>query len=95
MYYGIKDGKVWDVCSDERNKRTKDNGVPTLAEFYLELNDVSYRTGDSYNDVSKEITKDSPQRFATPEKSQLELRVQALEIENGDLKNRLSSLESK
>lgn len=89
MHYGIKDGKVWDRCSDLRNKRMFDNGVPMEAEFYIEKDDRSYTTGDSYNQLSEEITKDSPSRI--PVKTELQL----LQEEVADLKSRLIILEDK
>ncbi len=95
MFYGIKEEKIWDVCSKMINKRTKDNGIPTVAEFYIEIDDGSYIPGDSYNDITKEISKDSPQRFIEPEKTSEQLRLDDLETKNIDLEARIAVLESK
>lgn len=80
MFYGIKDGKVWDKCNREVNKRTKDNGVPMLADYYIEIDDKEdYTIGDSYNNTTKIITKDSLIRFKEPEKTPEQIKLKELE----------------
>ena len=76
MYIGIKDGKVFDICSDLRNKR--DNTIED--DDYLEIdnshNIVVEDTWDSQNNVS---LQDAPSRTAPPKKTTLELRLEQME----------------
>ncbi len=58
MYVGIKDGKIYDICSDLRHKRTEDENVK-----YIETSLKDLTVNDTWdNDIS---LKDSPIRFET------------------------------
>ena len=85
MKLGIKDGKIWDICSDLRNKR--DNSI--LDIDYLDLPRGDWVTGDTFlNNIS---LKDSPIRLIEKPKSELELLREEMEV----LKNRIKDLEEK
>lgn len=84
MKIGIKDGKIYDICSDLRNKR--DNSIEDKDYLDLPMND--YYIGDTWDFENNISLKDSPQRFEEKPKSELELKLEQLE-------NRILELELK
>jgi len=84
MKIGIKEGKVWDICSDIKYKR--DDSV--LDKDYLDLPMEDWIVGDTWDFEKNTSLKDSPQRFEEKPKSELELKIEELEA-------RILELESK
>jgi len=87
MYVGIKDGKIYDVCSNLKSKR--DNSISDLD--YLDLPIKDWQIDDTWNFETNESNKDSFRRSEKPPKTELEL----LREEMDNLKSRLSLLEVK
>lgn len=83
-FIGIKEGKVWDVCSDLINKRDDD---PILDKDYIlfEVNSMDIHFGDTWDFDNNINIPDSTLRFAEekePEKITLdnhETRIKAIE----------------
>ena len=94
MYIGIKNGKIFDICSDLRHKR--DNSIPDIDYLNLPMEDwVIDDTWDSINNIS---LKDSPQRFEPIPKTEIELleeKITDLETKNTDFEARIAELEAK
>jgi len=84
MKIGIKDGKIWDICSKLSIKR--DNSIPD--KDYLDIPMGDFIVEDTWIDETKTSLKDSPQRFVAEKKTSLELRIETLE-------NKVESLETK
>jgi len=84
MKLGIKEGKIWDVCSDLRYK--KDDSIPD--KDYLDLLMGDWKIGDTWDFKTNESLKDSLQRFEEKPKTVLELKIEELEA-------RILELESK
>ncbi len=80
MKIGIKEGKIYDICSKLTHGHKRDDSIPD--KDYLDLPMGDWIVGDTW-DFEKNISlKDSPQRFIEPEPTELELlkkRVEALE----------------
>lgn len=76
MKLGIKDNKIWDVCSDLRNKR--DDSLPDKNYLDLPMND--WIIGDSWDVKNKVSLKDAPIRFEEKPKTEIELRLEAIEL---------------
>jgi polyhydroxyalkanoate synthesis regulator phasin len=91
MYIHLdNDGKIDDICSrlDGGHKRSED----FLDEDYIIIkNEKNLRIGDTWDFENECSLKDSPQRFIVPEKSELELLKEDIEI----LKDQIKQLESK
>ena len=87
MIIGIKDGKVWDICSCIENRRTRDDGVDVdlsiieIVELEMDINVV---IGDTWQNGRSLM--DSPKREIVPPISlkqrilDLEDRVRQLEL---------------
>lgn len=78
MHVGIKDGKIYDICSDLRHKR--DSSIND--NDYLDVKNNDSCIDDTWNFEKNESLKDSPFRFIEPEPTELELlekRIQKLE----------------
>jgi len=87
MYIGIKEGKIFDICSNILNKRgDSDDSVQ-----YFELKRKNWVIGDTWDFENKVSLEDAPIRFADPPKTELELLREEVE----DLKTRITSVESK
>ena len=84
MYVGMKEGKIWDVCS--RLKYKRDDSIPE--KEYLDLPMGDWVIGDTWDFEKRESLKDAPKRFEDPEKTVLELKIEELE-------SRLNILEAK
>ena len=84
MKLGIKDGKIWDVCSDLRNKR--DDSIPD--KDYLNLSRGDWFIDDTWDFEKNESLRDSPKRFEEKPKTVLELKIEEIE-------SRLNILEAK
>jgi len=69
MKIGIKNNKIYDICSELINKR--DNSIPD--KEYLDLPMEDWFIGDTWDSKSDISLKDSPQRFEERPKSELEL----------------------
>jgi len=96
MLIGIKDNKIFDICSDLKNKRIADDGIYLSQNeldsiVYIELEFNDFYIGDSWDTQNNINLKDSPQRFVVPKKSELELLRDEIE----DLKSRLTIQEAK
>lgn len=79
MYVGIKDNRIWDICSDLRSKRT-DFNLPI--EVYLDLPMGDRVVGDTWDSKNNVSLKDSPRRFIEPPKSEFELlQEKTIELE--------------
>lgn len=79
IYIGIKDGKIWDLCSELVSKRT-DFNLPVKDYLFMEMGD--FVIGDSWDSEKKESLKDSPKRFEEPPKSKFELlKEKVLQLE--------------
>lgn len=85
VYIGIRDKKIWDMCSELESKRT-DFNLPIEKYLFLEIND--YFVGDTWNFEKNISLKDSPKRFEKPKKTDLELQLKSIE-------SRLLELEKK
>jgi len=75
MYIGIRNGKIYDVCSELVNKR--DNSIED--KDYLDLKMGGWVIGDSWDSEKNISLKDSPQRFEERPKSELELLKEKVE----------------
>lgn len=84
MYIGIKNNKIYDICSDLRNKR--DNSINNRDYIKTSLRDLF--VGDTWDFDNNISLKDSSQRFEEAPKSELELKIIELE-------NRIKKLEVK
>ena len=73
---GIKDAKIYDVCSKLVHKR--DNSIPD--KNYLDLPIKDFVIGDTWNFETNESNKDSSIRFEPKPKSELELLQEQVEI---------------
>lgn len=98
-FIGILEGKVFDICSDLVNKRTRDNGIELSKEElekirYLETKENDIVIGDSWDFVNNISLKDSPKRIPIiPEKSEIELKIESLEASITAINERLSKVE--
>jgi len=81
MKLGIKDGKIFDICSELSYKRG-DSNIPD--EDYLDFPIGDWFIGDTWDFNNNISLKDSPKRFEEPPKSELEL-----------VKERISEIEKK
>lgn len=73
MFIGIKDKKVFDICSDLRHKRDPND----VTVKYIESKEGNIFIDDTWE---PNHLADSPQRIPiAPEKSPLELKLEALE----------------
>ena len=75
MKLGIKDGKIYDICSDLRNKR--DDSISD--KDYLDLPIGDWEIKDTWDFEKNESLKDSPIRYIEKPKSDLELRMEEVE----------------
>jgi len=96
MFVGIKDGKIFDICSDLKNKRTADDGIYLSQNeldsiVYKELEFTDFYIGDTWDSQINISLKDAPQRFIIPEKTDFELLQEKID----DLEARLVIQESK
>ena len=82
MKLGIKNGKIYDICSDLRNKR--DDSISD--KDYLDLPIGDWEIEDIWDFEKNESLKDSPIRFIEKEKTELEIRID-------DLETRITELE--
>ena len=87
MKLGIKDGKIYDICSELINKR--DNSIND--KDYLDLPMDDWCIGDSINSDGSNHLKDSPIRSIPPPKTELEL----LQEKNAEFETRIAELEAK
>ena len=85
VYIGIKDGKIYDVCSRIEWKR--DNSIPDKDYLDLNIKVGDVRIGDTINSDGSGHIKDSPTRFKPIPKSQLELKLEDLQKQINELKN--------
>lgn len=98
MYVGIREGKVFDICSHLANKRLKDDGVdidPDSVAYILiseaEMIKKNILVGDTWDFENQDSLKDSPARIPQPDKEdilqekiqELEDRIKALEEAKG------------
>lgn len=74
MKIGIKEGKIYDICSELMNKR--DNSIP--GKDYIDKPYDGERIEDTWNYESNISLKDSPQRSEEPPKSELELKIEVM-----------------
>ena len=88
MFIGIKDGKIWDICSSLESKRT-DFNLPDSDYFITDKQDI--RIGDTWDLKKKDSLRDSPKRFEERPKSKLQL----LQNKIIELESRLETLENK
>lgn len=89
-FIGVKNGKIWDICSDLRNKR--DDSIPN--EDYIDVestNDMSI--DDTWDNSGKTNIPDAPRRTAPRVKSAQELKIEELEAKIIDQELRLRNLE--
>lgn len=94
MFIGIKEGKIYDICSDLRSKR--DNSIPD--KDYLDLPFDNWIIGDTWDSINNISLKDSPQRFEPIPKTEIELleeKITDLETKNTDFEARIAELEAK
>ena len=75
LYIGIKDGKVWDITSELINKRGPD--IPD--EEYILKENIDIYINDSWDFDNSINIPDSPRRFAEPEKTTEQLKIEELE----------------
>ena len=75
MYIGIKDGKIWDKCSELMFKRTLDV-LPD--DVYIKTNGKDNVVGDTWDFINNISLKDSPLRAIAVEKS-LEQHIKDIE----------------
>jgi len=75
-YIAIKDGKIYDICSNLKNKR--DDTIRD-EDYKLLLLDGSWVIGDSWDSENDTSLTDSPLRNPPVVKSMLELKVEDLE----------------
>ena len=76
MYISVKDGKVWDICSELRYKRTKDS---LSDDAYLKIDDIERPYIDDTWDITNNISlKDSDKRNIERPMS-LEERIKEIE----------------
>jgi len=68
VHVGIKDGKIWDICSNLKNKR--DDSIAD--EDYVTINKSDIRIGDTW--LNGESLKDAPSRL--PVKSVMDLKIE-------------------
>jgi len=87
MKIGIKNNKIWDICSELINKR--DDSIPDIDYLDLEMGD--WFIGDNWDSKNNISLKDSPKRFEKPPKSELEL----LEEKVLQLEQKIEKLEKK
>ena len=87
MFIGIKEGKIYDICSDLRSKR--DNSIPD--KDYLDLPFDNWIIGDTWDSINNISLKDSPQRFEPIPKTEIEL----LQEKNAEFETRIAELEAK
>ena len=87
MFIGIKEGKIYDICSDLRSKR--DNSIPD--KDYLDLPFDNWVIGDTWDSINNISLKDSPQRFEPIPKTEIEL----LQEKNAEFETRIAELEAK
>lgn len=90
-YIGVKNGKVWDVCSTLLNKRDNSIKDEDYIESDISMGDVI--AGDTWNDGNP--IKDSPLRSVVPEKTVQELKNNELQAKIDALENRIKDLEGK
>ena len=70
MRLGIKDGKIWDICSTTKAKRTD---FDLAAKDYLDLPMGDWRIGDTWDSINNISLKDAPSRTAPKPKTEMEL----------------------
>ena len=76
MKLGIKDSKIYDICSSLESKR--DDSIDD--KDYLDLPMEDWVVGDTWDFDNNISLKDSPLRFIEPQKSELELKIEELEL---------------
>ena len=93
IFIGIKDGKIWDICSELIYKRDDDS---LLDKDYIKIDigTFDYVIGDTWDFDNNVSLMDSPRRSLPPEKTALELRIEELEAKNQEIIDRLNELES-
>ena len=84
MKLGIKDNKIYDVCSNLENKR--DDSIQD--KDYLDLDMDNWFIGDTWDFKAKISLKDSPMRFEKPPKTELELKVEELALKITELEKK-------
>ena len=84
MRLGIKDGKIYDICSDIRHK--KDDSIDS--KDYLNLPIGDWLIGDTWDSEKNDSLKNSLQRFEEPYKSPEQLKIEELETRILALENK-------
>lgn len=87
MFIGIKDGKIYDICSCLEWKRDDSIKNEDYLELSMSMGDLV--VGDHINSDGSNHMKDSPQRI--PEKSKLE----ELETKINEMDLKIKELEKK
>lgn len=86
MKLGIKDGKIWDICSRLDCGHKRDDSIPD--KDYLDLDMKDWFVGDTW-DFEKNISlKDSPIRDEVKPKTVLELKIEEIEARILTLENK-------
>jgi len=85
MYIGIKDGKIWDICSELKYKR--DNSIND--KDYLDLPMGDWLIDDTWDSINNISLNDAPIRTAPKSKTELELLQETVQ----DLEARILTLE--
>ena len=93
MFIGIKDGKIWDMCSRIENKRNVDS-IPDNEYIYVEEPKVRYYVDDTWDFIKKVSLLDSPRRDIPPDKTPEEL-IAELEIRLVSAEEKIVILEEK
>lgn len=100
IYIGIREGKVFDACTNLKNIRTKDDGIeinPSLTT-YIEMNEIEFMNknilvGDTWNYELDDSIKDSNLRSLPKIKKPIDLandKIQELETRISELEKKIS-----
>lgn len=97
MFVGIRNGKIWDICEPLKNKRKREDGILLTEEelakiIYIEIKNKSdVVVGDTWDFENSINIPDSPLRDTIPEKSEIQKKLEELELRIETLESQLQS----